>query len=49
LGKVKKKISITIDEAKVLAIENLLEEGLFRNKSHVIEYSLSKFLKEVKK
>jgi Arc/MetJ-type ribon-helix-helix transcriptional regulator len=42
----KQKISITIDEKKIEVIENILKEGLFRNKSHVIEYSLNKFLKE---
>jgi Arc/MetJ-type ribon-helix-helix transcriptional regulator len=42
----KQKISITIDEEKIKEIETLLEEGLFRNKSHVLEYSLNKFLKE---
>jgi len=44
----KKKISITIDENTIKEIEFFLEEGRFRNKSHLIEYSLNKFLKEVK-
>jgi Arc/MetJ-type ribon-helix-helix transcriptional regulator len=42
----KQKLSITIEECNVRIIEELLKEGLFRNKSHVIEYSLNKFLKE---
>ncbi|MFA5174469.1 MAG: hypothetical protein WC438_04785 [Candidatus Pacearchaeota archaeon] len=42
----KQKLSITIDEEKIKIIETLLKEGLFRNKSHVLEYSLNKFLKE---
>ncbi len=44
----KQKLSITIDEEKVRAIEALLQEGKFRNKSHVLEYSLNQFLKGVK-
>ncbi len=42
----KQKLSITIDEEKIKLIENLLKEGLFRSKSHILEYSLNKFLKE---
>jgi len=42
----KKKLSITIDEEKVAEIEALLDEGSFRNKSHVLEYALNKLLKE---
>lgn len=43
----KQKISITIDEEKVKKIEKILEEGIFRNKSHILEYSLNKLLREV--
>ena len=42
----KQKLSITIDERKIKEIEKLLEDGKFRNKSHILEYSLNKFLKE---
>ena len=42
----KQKLSITIDEDKVETLERVLEEGLFRSKSHVIEFALNKFLKE---
>lgn len=44
----KQKLSITIDEDKIEEIKKLIEEGLFRSKSHVIEYSLNKFLKQEK-
>ena len=44
----KQKLSVTIDKEKVEIIENLLKEGKFRNRSHILEYSLNKFLKEVK-
>lgn len=43
----KQRISITIDEKKMKLVENLLEnDSRFRNKSHFIEYSLDKALKE---
>ena len=42
----KQKLSISIDEEKVMLIEKLLQNGQFRSKSHVIEYSIDKFLKE---
>ncbi|MEK6757988.1 MAG: hypothetical protein AABX88_02565 [Nanoarchaeota archaeon] len=43
----KQRISITIDEKKMKLVENLLKESSkFRNKSHFIEYSLDRLLKE---
>ena len=42
----KTKISISIDEDTLKRIERLLKEGLFRNKSHIIEYSVKKVLRE---
>ena len=42
----KQKISVTIDEKNLELVERILLEGKFRNKSHIIEYSLNKFLKE---
>ncbi len=44
----KKRLSITIDEKKVDLINEILKEGLFRNKSHILEYALVKFLEEKK-
>jgi len=43
---VKQKISVSIDEKKLKLVEQLLEEGKFRSKSHVLEYSLNKLLRE---
>lgn len=40
----KQKISISIDEKKIKKIEELLNSSRFRSKSHLIEYSLEKFL-----
>jgi len=42
----KQKISISIDENKIKKIEELLKNGKFRNKSHVLEYSLDRLLEE---
>jgi len=43
----KQKISVTIDEEKIEAIEKLLENSRFRNRSHIIEHSLRRFLDEI--
>jgi len=40
----KSKISITVDEETLVKAQKKLEEGLFRNKSHLIEYALRRFL-----
>ena len=40
----KQKISVTINTELVDIIENMLNESRFRNRSHVVEYSLRKFL-----
>ncbi|MFC1728132.1 ribbon-helix-helix domain-containing protein [Nanoarchaeota archaeon] len=42
----KQKISITIDEEIVQQIEQLLEGTRFRNKSHIIEHAVDKFLRK---
>ncbi len=41
----KQKLSITVDEELIKLIENTLKDGLFRNKSHVIEYAVNQWLK----
>lgn len=42
----KQKLSITIDRKTIKLIEASIKEGLFRNKSHVVEFSLNKVLKD---
>lgn len=46
----KHRISITIDEETLLDIfeklRNSRKEGSFRNKSHLVEYAINKFLRE---
>lgn len=45
----KQKMSITIEEKTVAEIEEKVKVGLFRNKSHFIEYACSQLLEEEKK
>ena len=45
----KTKMSITIDEEKLVTINEILQKGLFRNKSHILEYALIKFLEKEQK
>ena len=40
----KQKINVTIDEEKLKLVDKLLESGKYRNKSHILEYSLTKLL-----
>jgi Arc/MetJ-type ribon-helix-helix transcriptional regulator len=42
----KQKLSVTVEENTIKQIERLLKDNRFRNKSHLIEYSLNKFFKE---
>ena len=44
----KQKLSITMEEETIKLIDEILKEGRFRNKTHLIEYSLNQFLKEEK-
>lgn len=44
----KTRLSITVDEEKAKMINEVLKEGLFRSRSHVMEYALIQFLKEKK-
>ena len=44
----KQKLSITIDRKTIRLAEESIKDGLFRNKSHVVEFSLNKTLKEKK-
>jgi Arc/MetJ-type ribon-helix-helix transcriptional regulator len=49
----KHRISITVDEDTILAVQDILRaksrSGIFRNKSHFIEYAVKKFLEEKNK
>ena len=42
----KQKITITIDEKTAESVELMLKNALFRNRSHLVEYSLNKLIEE---
>lgn len=44
----KHKTSVALDENILLAMRMLVREGKFRNKSHVMEYSIKKLLEEIR-
>lgn len=39
------KLSVSMEKALVKKAEKIVNEGRFRNKSHIIEYALKSFLK----
>jgi len=40
----KQKISISIEQATILKVEQKVAKGIFRNKSHLAEYAINKLL-----
>ena len=42
----KSKISVTLNEETILGILKKLREDRFRNKSHIVEYALKRFLEK---
>ena len=42
----KTKLSISINKELVKKIEDIVNKGRFRNKSHILEYSLKKFIED---
>ncbi len=40
----KQKLSVTVDERILDLLSKISNEGLFRNKSHLVEYALNQFL-----
>ena len=47
--KMKYKTSVSFDDETIFAIRELVRSGFFRNKSHVVEFTVKKLIKEVKK
>jgi len=45
----KQKMSISIDSEMIVKIEDFVKSGLFRNKSHFLEFASTKLVKEFKK
>lgn len=41
----KSKLSISMERNLIMKIEKIVNEGRFRNKSHILEYALKMFLK----
>ena len=42
----KKKLSISIEEETIDNLDSLVEEGNFRNKSHLVESAIDKYISE---
>jgi len=40
------KLSISVEEELIQKIEKEVETGLFRNKSHLVEYAVNKLLED---
>ncbi len=43
----KQRLSISVDDETVKIIERSVENKFFRNKSHAVEFSIQKVLKEL--
>ncbi len=46
--KMKERLSVTIDKELIMTIDEVLNDETFRNKSHLVEIALKKYLKEKK-
>lgn len=44
----KRKLSVTLDENLLKIIDEIVETGRFRNKSHFVEYSLNVIINDEK-
>jgi Arc/MetJ-type ribon-helix-helix transcriptional regulator len=44
----KRKVSVSIEENTIEKLEDYVRDGSFRNKSHVVEYAINKFMEERK-
>ena len=49
MGKLKERVSATIDPETSRLLENIIKKGNYRNKSHAIEDAIKLLAKEVKK
>ncbi len=43
----KSKISISIDEENIQLIEKAIEDGMFRNRSHAVEFAIEQILEMI--
>ncbi|MFC1691214.1 hypothetical protein ACFL0W_03450 [Nanoarchaeota archaeon] len=44
----KHKTSVALEEDTIISIRELVRKGIFRNKSHAIEFSIKKLIEENK-
>jgi len=44
----RKKISVSIKEETINKLDEYIEDGAFRSKSHVVEFALNKFIEDKK-
>jgi len=42
----KHKLSVTLEQEIILKMNDLLRDGTFRNKSHIMEYAVRKLLND---
>ncbi len=42
----KEKLSVTVDEKTLRLLDEVIRNGIFRNRSHVVEFSLNKILEK---
>ncbi|MBW3015861.1 hypothetical protein KY330_05555 [Candidatus Woesearchaeota archaeon] len=45
----KHKTSISLDTATMVAMMRMVRTGLFRNRSHIVEFSVKKLVREIQK
>jgi|TARA_Y100000310_G_C20518104_1_gene732234 metal-responsive CopG/Arc/MetJ family transcriptional regulator len=45
----KEKLSVTVDKETIARINEIMQTDFFRNKSHLVELAIKRYLKEVKK
>jgi hypothetical protein len=45
----KRELSVSIEECTIDGIDYFLRDGTFRNKSQLIEFTLTKFMNEARK
>ena len=42
----KQKLSITVEEKTIKLLDEVIKDGVFRSKSHAVEFSLNKILND---
>jgi Arc/MetJ-type ribon-helix-helix transcriptional regulator len=42
----KQKLSISVEENVIALLDRMMEDGRFRNKSHIVEFAINKLVEE---